>query len=61
MKQQKQPINYSNYNIKELREKEKAFQQIRKKQIEGMYFCIQTFNIARIVTVLLIIILIIFA
>jgi len=45
----------------ELIEKEKAFQLIRKKQINGMYLCIQTFNIGRIVVLIGLIILIIFA
>ena len=47
--------------IEELIKHEDAMRQIRKQQIEGMYICIQAFNVARIFIAVLVIVLIIFA
>ena len=45
----------------ELIKNENIMRQIRKQQIEGMYICIQAFNVARILVAVLVIVLIIFA
>ena len=53
-------MRYTEEQKTDLIKNEKAFQLIREQQIKGMYLCIQTFNISRIVVLIGLIILIIF-